>query len=1113
MMYRMMILALGAALAALPASGAEGRPAVLFATKWVHDGYVVRPLVEMGIEVDACPRDNLAERLAGGKYNVVVVSTVNDAQRQALDQFLAGGGGVLVCNPEGSHHLQEWTKTNEWLAALGARPRWEVLQDSDKANLNADIMGCRLSFSDQVAAPVRDGVRGVLTVTAASTTGWEPPMSLDFGPAWNVVVRGAATHKGVPEVRNDEHLQPWIPKEPVAGSPALMGLREVGPGRIAVVAIRCHWLFTPPYNCPTAEAMLTEGAAEKPSDWLRAVANTFRWLAEPSLKAGRGGMKTPEHVLRPPVTPWEIPKIVSWTSPGPIRDMPQYQGIIGARTSLSSGKGSVADYVRAAKAAGLHFIVFLEDSLKMDQARWDRLVAECTAASDEQFAAMPGLTYEDAQGNHLYAFSDMVRFPKPHMLLPDGRLATNKRGRTHAYFEYVNELLQQKCITGFWNHRKNFMHFADYKLYNSFPIVSFEDGRPIDNAVDEFLYFQGLGGCQAALAFEFMTSPEMVARRAAEGWRVVCHRSPKDLASKWYQGAWTFSGSGSQYITNGPSILVWESPNRLVGANGLWWRPDMWEYRLRLRVASEAGLKSVSIHDGDREVFRRWQPGGAKTFEQELILANCQQRGFTLVVEDLRGRKAVSMSFWNRNLNMEEFFCSDRCNFLGSARLRRKNGGQHWTPIGFSANMGVTPSKGRLDMSVAPAVSLTPNSPTLPIDGAPAGFPTARLWFGLQVPGEIPTLFAYPQTYLVGPEIAIGQSDLRLGYDPAELGAKTTPLGHAYEQPQDGSGNSWGSWHRLVPTRKIEGYTRTYACNWLTQGFRLGWHETSARLKENLAPPEGKPLRVMHVGGDWRLVVGGQPADAPEGAFARGTLFTLEHPGGSVVLMPMDGALQYRWRQGKNGSVELFYRPCKPTLAKGETIFFRVAFAGAEGGLATEKILAYAAAFGALTPGTVAYAPQIRRGKPLDTYLVWRLDGQGEAAEARLPKADLPGFLTACVENLCDNWSVYLVDGLRRAPNFRALPIRDCRTYAQLDLTEGDSDLFIGHPVVADNRALKLLVNWQEPGVWFVEAHNPTDAPITARLTSLSGWKLFRFEENVTLPPGTSRTWTCSEKR
>ena len=93
---------------------------------------------------------------------------------------------------------------------------------------------------------------------------------------------------------------------------------------------------------------------------------------------------------------------------------------------------------------------------------------------------MPGLTYEDAQGNHLYVFGDNVRFPKPHMLLADRRLATTQPMRSRAYFDYINELVQQHAINGFWNHRQNFLPPADYKLYNSFPIVSFDDGRPID---------------------------------------------------------------------------------------------------------------------------------------------------------------------------------------------------------------------------------------------------------------------------------------------------------------------------------------------------------------------------------------------------------------------------------------------------------------------------------------------------------------------------------------------------------------------------------------------------------------------------------------------------------
>jgi hypothetical protein len=796
-------------------------PAVLFAAG-VHSHYVLRPLRELGIEVDACKAGQVAERLATGKFNVVVVGEPTDADRKAVQDFLASGGGVLVCAPGQPWHGEaNWTATNQWLANLGARPRWEVLQDSDKANVVADVMGCRLSWSDQVAPPVNEGVRGVLTLLWAGTGGCEPPMPFELKPEWKAVVRGAASMQGKPDTRHDDFLQPWMPKEPGPASPPLMALREAGKGRIAVMGIRYYWIFTPPSHCPTAEAMLTAGAGGKPSDWLRVYANAFRWLAEPSLKDGRGGATTPESLLNPPVQVWPIVPPFDWSKQATVRDIKdqsQTVGLIGARTELSSGKGTVADYVNAAKAAGLQFIVFLEDSLKMDQAKWDRLAAACNAASDTAFAAVPGLTYEDAQGNHLYAFADEVKFPKPAMLLKDGRLATNQSGRTKAYFDYVNEYMQQHILSGFWRHRENQIHFADYKLYNSFPIVSFEDGKPIDEAFDAYRYFMGLGACQAPLAFEMMTSPDQVAARAKEGWRVVSWRPPDVLRTKWHHGAWSFSGNAAQYITNGPKILVWQGPNRLTEPRGEWWRPDMWEVRVALRAASDEGLKSVTLYDGER-VFRRWLPKGEKSFEAELVLYNAQQLGFCLVVEDAKGRRAISDELWNRNLVMEEFFWCDRCNFLGNCRLRTRDGRQVWTQGSFQGNMGITPSKGRLRLGAEPAVCLALDSPTLPIDG------------------------------------------------------------HPYEQPQHGWGNSWGSWHKLVPTRLLTGWSRIHACNWLPEEFRIGWFETNVTLKDRVVLPDGG-LEVMHASlPGWVLrrgedVLAAPDAASAEGAFTRGTFAT-----------------------------------------------------------------------------------------------------------------------------------------------------------------------------------------------------------------------------------------------
>ena len=681
--------------------------------------------------------------------------------------------------------------------------------------------------------------------------------------------------------------------------------------------------------------------------------------------------------------------------------------------------------------------------------------------------------------------------------------------RTSAYFDYVNELMQQHDIGGFWNHKKNWLNVADYKLYNSFPIYSFEDGVPIDDALPEYLYLQGIGGCQAALAFEFMSSPAQVAKRAAEGWKVVCHRQPQNLRTQWYEGAWSFSGSGSQYITNGPSILAWDSPNRLCEPHGEWWRPDIWEYRVRLRVASDAGLKSVTIFDGDRQVLRRWLPGGAKRFEQEIILANCQQLGPTLVVEDVNGHKAISMSFWNRNLNMEEFICSDRCNFLGNCRLKTRVGQQTWTQVSFQPNMGITPSKGLLHMAAAPASNLTMNSPTLPIDGAPAGFPTETLEFTPNIPGEL-NIFAYPRTYLVGPEIAIGQADYTLAYDPDEGTATTTRLGHPYEKQEQLGGNAWGSWHHLVPARKASGWLRTAACNWLAEGFRIGWHDANLTAKETI---ECGNKGLVVTAGRGSLYRNGTAIATPDtvtaqGPFTRGTIAVLEDNGGAVVVIGDDN-LTFAYSRG---NYTIYYQPGKTTLAAGDPIRYHFAFAGASGGTTTASMLDFARKFGVSTPGTPGYTAKVMHGKVLDTYLVWRLDALGTAVTARVPKTAMPGFLPVSVEGLHDNWSVLLLDKARPAPNTRALPIRDGRAYAQLDLNAADSDLFIGHPVTANNAKVTLQVSWQQPGVWNIEAHNPTDAAIPVTLTTTPGWTPFTFKQTLTLPAGTSQRWTVKEK-
>jgi hypothetical protein len=192
-------------------------------------------------------------------------------------------------------------------------------------------------------------------------------------------------------------------------------------------------------------------------------------------------------------------------------------------------------------------------------------------------------------------------------------------------------------------------------------------------------------------------------------------------------------------------------------------------------------------------------------------------------------------------------------------------------------------------------------------------------------------------------------------------------------------------------------------------------------------------------------------------------------------------------------------------------IHYTVAFAGGSHELTTAQMVDFAQKFGIAAPGKTGYTPQVTQGQAVDNYLIWQLDAKGTGITATVPKTEMPGFLPVCVQGLNDNWSVVLWDKSLPAPNTRALPIRDGKAWAQLDLNESASDLFIGHPVIASQPQVKLLVAWQEPGVWSVEANNPTDQPLTLTLDTAPAWTVFSFHQALTLAPGTSQTWQVKE--
>jgi len=309
--------------------------------------------------------------------------------RQALEAYLNEGGSVLLI-----------------LQAV----RYPGDKDQDYANLIVQGLGIEMlhegvfDLQQQFQAPIAsifapEGFFWTANVTAGHPVtegvsrlclpqdhnGKTPGVvAMKLAPEWQVLVRGDASAKSYVVTR--EHVTDYDQVGAYSTAPPIVAVRTFGKGRImafSVPARSVHGNYgVPGWNMITEAT--GDAAANRPSDGARLVLNGLRWLAGASRdNPALGTFRTDT------VSPVRFPPNVQWDDaefPAPAKGV---RGILGARTALSGGTGTVAEYAAAAQAAGLSFVVFNEALEKMTPAGLDQLKAECLQASTDSFFACP----------------------------------------------------------------------------------------------------------------------------------------------------------------------------------------------------------------------------------------------------------------------------------------------------------------------------------------------------------------------------------------------------------------------------------------------------------------------------------------------------------------------------------------------------------------------------------------------------------------------------------------------------------------------------------------------------------------------------------------------------
>ncbi|MHB9023896.1 MAG: hypothetical protein ACYC7E_06920 [Armatimonadota bacterium] len=703
-----------------------------------HLGYwnplVVQEMLDAGYEVGMYPRGKTPTMGELTRYNVaLVVSTGADFAadlQPKLEQFMAQGGGVLVTPSGVIEHPLAGVAYMKWLKSLGATIYFHGVVDPERRKVldwYKQPGNPEYSWTSEIAdSPVTRGVKTLWYRTGVSAhyTLLSSPMDVDG--AWTPLVFTGPGSRTVSwaespyerDIMGADFRKTYAefiqPQGRTQGRLPLVAVRLRGAGRLAVVSLNPQDLFWSAYIPARGGVMLHKGFGDRPSDGWQLLDNLYRWLAEPSLAGtALGGAKTDRSKLfrepsktQPPFD-WKLGAEAGLGAPlpgadplradavteaeklaaGAGREAPR--GLAGAHTAYSSGKGTVAEWATAAKAAGLDFIVFMEDWGRMNATKWEKLKADCAAVSDDKFLAYPGMEFQHENFNRGYMFNRRWQWMGEEQILTRDRrfiqtsrnVPSSECGPLHLWLAYDQPVNMGTQFTlGFFAHGTNLTPAWAHRGFGSMAVFTCDPRRVIDNFTDTlpvFLRLQNQKLVISPMALSLMWNPAEIAGAVKRGGPFVTLLCDKKSAASAIDtgGSYCYAGRASAICAStGPRILTWGcSPTagyifprwNVAKREEDFFVLNNYRYRVRLAAESAVGLKEILIYDGDQGVYRRFMPNGRKQFEVTLDLSNDQSRHLVPVVKDLAGGIAIAPEIQTEHWALRHYLCSDRCNFGG----------------------------------------------------------------------------------------------------------------------------------------------------------------------------------------------------------------------------------------------------------------------------------------------------------------------------------------------------------------------------------------------------------------------------------------------------------------
>lgn len=1132
-----------------PAAPPPRKPAILFCSpgpiRYEAVGFdYMRMLAARGFEVDYIEGSGELTWDRARHFNVLVVIAFpqRDKGGQAflfapqppwldeyfgvVDRFVKAGGGVLL------HYTNAGWAPNDKLKEWGIQFPLSYLRDPGARGMtNLSRGGLSAYTTNILPSPVSDGVGGIWYPIEPHYAGAHTmPVLIDAN--WTPVVKAApSTYTVVPTFERGGWQPPadaLIPPEPIK-DPVLFAVREfAGGGRMAAIQQWFQFTIGSGMKWLYDGEILSKGLAGRRSDYGRLLLNTYVWLAQPSLASGAlGGYATDrERLTEPQLRPGAVERLASWARHEedvlgyrhpPVRGK-ICRGLIGAQTALSGAAGTVADYARAASESGLDFVVFLEDFARLTPEKLEALKAEVEKARTPALNLFAGYRIKANTGNHMFIFGMNPPWPEERVLTgPDKRTLNlqyqNEKGewaRGNPALDWclnVNKPDRQ-CNIGYYRFAAspNGLQMYDLRAFSAAALRTYEDGKLVDDrmsgGLDDYLTTCQSFAVPSPMVVNIVTSPDHL-RRAAAGGEALTYGQARALDTV-YQDAlrWSHSYDGlNVFASDGPIIRAWPRNVRVFTFGAESFVPERSLNVAPIDVASDAGLKEIRIYNG-RELFRRFLPGGAKTFQTTLYLSGVVQRSMVLVADDVKGGRAVSFALRSYKEGSRcPVFCGDHVNDCGYMLLAH---GPVWPS--FFAVPVVPQAGGTWDGGPLAARTLCNNEFTAPgiqtslgaMDVTPYQIPL------LEFSDEGATRCRMTSDRRLIPELEAMSFNPWSGFGPLVPNELLSVWGsHSYyaQYAMGVDPNSYGATGLLGgPIAGLYSMQITFKKDLVLDRLRLwhsGWRVLDPELSVLLVTGKGAAIedvldlsRPPTARRQFRIPTGGWFGFLSAGP-SNTHLFI--NRGGPVVLdaEPPGG----RWLQ-------LYADLSKQPFKAGDVYaaeFFNITWP-MDQKIVTARELAGAVAYLA-APAGLKLPRGTRVEGPGGLLELAPKDGAVELSlpsAARTPGMPFPPTLPLRIGPFNPRWSVglYQIEGYRTHyyskgnQGWTELGL-DFEHRAQVPVHVSrppDTHMLIGHPVVADEAGKDLFIQATrindgeggKPPLWHVSVNNPLDRPVTA---------------------------------